>query len=225
MRLTVFNGSPRGRASNTACLLEPFLEGFSETAGNAYELHYLAREKELEEHIRAFSEAECALWAFPLYTDCMPWAVKNFIEALAPFCGRQSNPSLGFLIHSGFPESLHSHNLKRYLEKLASRLGCPLIGTVIKGGSEGIREQPPAMTRALFRRMRELGQVFGRSGGFDPVLTARLAQPVRFSVWKLPVARIGLKMAELMYWNRMLKGNGAYEKRFARPYSQDNAEE
>ena len=225
MRLAVFNGSPRSRGSNTACLLEPFLEGFSETEGNKYELHYLALEKEFQECVRAFSEADNVLWAFPLYTDCMPYAVKNFIEALAPSGGRDRIPALAFFVHSGFPESVHSHNLRRYLEKLAIRLGCPLIGTVIKGGSEGIREQPPVMTRKLFHRLRVLGRIFGRSGRFDPEIVALLARPVRYSRLGLLGARVGMKMGELMHWNMLLKKNGAYEKRFARPYSQNISEE
>jgi len=38
MKLTVFNGSPRGEESNTGTLLEHFLNGFVETQGNTYEL-------------------------------------------------------------------------------------------------------------------------------------------------------------------------------------------
>ena len=221
MRLTVFNGSPRGKASNTAKLLEHFLAGFIEQAANEYETLYLIHEKDQARCVEVFKEAETVLLAFPLYTDCMPGVVKTFIEYLEPLCGRDGNPALGFLVHSGLPESVHSHFVRRYLEKLSRRLGCRCLGTVIKGGSEGIQAQPERMNRKLFRLFFELGRIFGKTGQFDKKIVGQFARPVRFSKLGLLVARLGGKMAELLYWNRMLKKHGAYDKRFARPYEPD----
>ena len=82
MKLTVFNGSPRGPKSNSKVLLARFLEGFGETEGNSHDIHYLNRVGRQEDFRRAFIEAECVLLAFPLYTDAMPGVVKSFIEAL-----------------------------------------------------------------------------------------------------------------------------------------------
>ena len=138
MRLTVFNGSPRGKGSNTKFLLEHFLNGFMTTDGNSYEMVYLNRLKDSDKFIKFFQEAEQVLLAFPLYTDAMPAMVKTFIESLEPLCGREGNPDIGFIVQSGFPEAIHSRYIERYLEKLAIRLGCRYIGTVIKGGVEGI---------------------------------------------------------------------------------------
>jgi len=45
MRLTVFNGSPRGEESTTTILLKHFLNGFITTDGNTYEINYLNRVK------------------------------------------------------------------------------------------------------------------------------------------------------------------------------------
>jgi hypothetical protein len=128
------------------------------------------------------------------------------------------NPRLGFIVQSGFPESVHSHYLRRYLEKLCRRLGSPYLGTVIKGGVEGIRDQPAWMNRKLFRRFFELGRIFARTGEFDKELVTRLGLPVRFSGLGLIGAKLGGKMGELMYWNKMLKNNGVYDQRFARPF-------
>ena len=221
MRLTVFNGSPRGKASNTAKLLEHFLAGFIEQATNQHETFYLIREKEPARCVEAFERAEVVLLAFPLYTDCMPGVVKTFIESLEPLCGRDGNPALGFLVHSGFPESVHSHFVRRYLEKLSRRLGCLCLGTVIKGGSEGIQAWPERMNRKLFSNFFELGRIFGETGQFDKKIVGQLASPVRYSKLGLLGARIGGKMGELLYWDKLLKKHGAYDKRFARPYEPD----
>ncbi|MFH1068330.1 MAG: NAD(P)H-dependent oxidoreductase [Candidatus Glassbacteria bacterium] len=221
MRLTVFNGSPRARGSNTRTLMDYFLAGFAETPGNRSEYVYLAAKKDFSDCARVFAEAETVILAFPLYTDCVPAAVKEFIEALEPLAGRAGNPALGFIVHSGFPESFHSHPVRRYLEKLACRLGCACLGTVIKGGSEAVRGQPENMNRRLFELFHRLGTEFGRSGRFDPRLVEKLARPVRHRGIGVLLAAIGNKVAELLYWNRLLRKNGAFDRRFARPYAGD----
>ena len=66
MRLTVLNGSPRGKKSNTNVLLGHFLDGFEATPGNSYEMFYLNRLKETERFVGAFAEAEHVLLAHPL---------------------------------------------------------------------------------------------------------------------------------------------------------------
>ena len=76
MKLTVFNGSPRGTGSSTSVLLEHFLHGFITAGGNTYELVYLNRVKDRDRFVNSFQEAEYVLLAFPLYTDCMPGIVK-----------------------------------------------------------------------------------------------------------------------------------------------------
>ena len=219
MKLTVFNGSPRGGKSNTRIVLEHFLKGFSETEGNKHEVYYLNRVKEEDQFTRAFSEAECVLLAFPLYMDSMPGVVKCFIEALEPFVGRKSNPALGFIVQSGFPEAVHNRMVERYNEKLASRLGCRYLGTIVKGGVEGIQVQPPQMTAKLFTRFYELGRVFGRDGLFDESVIEQLAKLERLSPIVLLLLQLLIPTGPLnFYWNGQLKKNGAYSRRFAAPY-------
>ena len=94
MQLTVFNGSPRGRKSNSKIILDQFLSGFETTPGNSYELHYLNRLKETEHFVQAFAEADTVLLTHPLYTDAMPAIVKAFHRSSwNQICGRgkQSN--------------------------------------------------------------------------------------------------------------------------------------
>jgi hypothetical protein len=67
--------------------------------------------------VQAFTEAETVLIAHPLYTDAMPVIVKDFIEQLKPFVGRESNPTLGFILQSGFVEAAHSRYVVRYWQK------------------------------------------------------------------------------------------------------------
>ena len=91
-RMTLFNGSSRGRKGNTPIMLEQFAQGF----GGPTEMHHLVHLKETDKLVQAFAEAECAWIGFPLYTDAMPAVVKHFIEALEPAgrAARQPAPRL-----------------------------------------------------------------------------------------------------------------------------------
>ena len=97
MRLTVFNGSPRGEDSNSKIFLDNFLNGFTEHEGNSYEMAYLNRINRQDEFIKLFRNAEQVIVAFPLYTDAMPAVVKTFIESLAPLRNQNDNPPIGFM--------------------------------------------------------------------------------------------------------------------------------
>ena len=216
MKLTVFNGSHRGKSSNTRVYMEHFLNGFTETEGNTYEIAYLNDVKDRDTFVRLFQEAEHVILASPLYADAMPAAVKDFIESLEPLCQREGNPDIGFVVQSGFPEPEHSRYLERYYVKLAKRLGCRYKGTVIRGTGEGTKFLPELMLRGEYKSFYKLGEAFGKTGEFDQKIVASLAKPERCSrlmFWIMNV--IGNKM----YWNPMLKKNNAYEKRFDRPYA------
>jgi len=237
VKLTVFNGSPRGKGSNTKVFLEHFLDGFEAKAGNSYEIFYLNRVKHRERFVQAFAEAEHVLLAFPLYWDAMPGLVKAFIEALEPLCGRerrrlsreayrnqarpmQGNPAIGFIVQSGFPEAVHSRYVEKYLEKLAARLGCKYLGTIVKGGGEGARVIPDRYGKP-FEMFYQLGVTFGETGQFDQALLQKLAKPERYPKILGPLFQLFLKTKlATSYWDNQLKGNGVYEKRFARPYAE-----
>jgi multimeric flavodoxin WrbA len=214
-RLMLFNGSPRGRRGNTPILLSEFARGF----GGETEMHHLIQVKQTERFVQAFAEAECAWLGFPLYTDAMPGVVKHFIEALEPLVGRANNPPLGFLVQSGFPEGLHSRYVERYLEKLAARLGSPYLGTIVRGNGEGVRLMPPEVTRSLFEGLQALGGGLARDGRLNPQVLAQIAAPERYPAYLGPFFQVFLRLPVAhSYFDGMLKKNGAYQQRFARPF-------
>jgi NAD(P)H-dependent FMN reductase len=222
MKLALFNGSPRGKGSNTKILLDHFIRGFTETKENKVELAYLVKVDEMEEFIEMFQEADQVIVAFPLYTDAMPAIVKHFIENLEPLCEEEINPEIGFIVQSGFQETIHSRYVEKYLERLAQRLGCKYLGTVIKGGVEGIQMKPPWMTKKLFDSFYRLGLHFGKTGTFDQDIIQSLANRERISGFRRAVFRL-LAITGLtnFYWNTQLKKNNAFEKRFDKPYEEE----
>jgi putative NADPH-quinone reductase len=216
-QLTLFNGSPRGHRGNTLIFLNELAKGF----GGPSEMHHLIRVKSTDEFVQAFAEAECAWLGFPLYTDAMPGIVKYFIDALQPLAGRKNNPSLGFIVQSGFPEALHSRYVERYLEKLADRLGSPYLGTIVKGNGEGVRIMPDNANQNLFKGLQSLGAGLAANGRLDSETLTRLSHPERFPSIMGPVFKIFLRLPFAhSYFDNMLKKNGVYERRFARPFTE-----
>jgi hypothetical protein len=217
MRLTVFNGSPRGKKSNSKIVLDHFLEGYDTKADNSYELFYLNRLKDTEQFVEVFAEAEHLLLVHPLYTDAMPGMVMSFIEALEPLCGQMGDVDIGFIVQSGFGEAAHSRYVARYHKKLAARLGYPYLGTVIKGNCEPLRLKPQSY-RKILEDFRQLGQAFGETGHFDEALVRKLAGPEKFSTGMRLLIQLVPKIIGNPLWDDQLKENGVYERRFDRPY-------
>jgi len=217
MRLMLCNGSPRGKGSNTAILLKHFIAGFMATPGNMHDLAYLTRLKEHPSIAEKFRQTDAAIIAFPLYTDSMPAIVKDFIETLDAAEGNM--PALGFIVQSGYPETVHSRFVEKYCEKLARRLNSKYLGTIIRGGVEGIQVKPPFLTRRLFMAFRSLGRHFGVTKEFHPIILKKLAGKERMSA----IGRLMFRIFQVtglsnLYWNKLLKKHGVYERRFDRPY-------
>ncbi len=219
MKLTIFNGSPRGKNSNTTILLKYFTDGFTLGNENEFEISNLVRINDTAANVEKFRQAENIILAFPLYTDAMPGIVKHFIENLTPLKGAPNNQKIGFIVQSGFPEPAHSRFVERYLEKLASRLGCDYLGTIVKGGVEGIKVMPAHMTKKLFTNFFEMGKYFAENKNFSEEILKKLAPRERMSKTRIAGFRVMQKTGLAnFYWNGQLKKNNAWEKRFDKPY-------
>jgi NAD(P)H-dependent FMN reductase len=220
MKLAIINGSPRYKKSNSTLLINQFLSGYNKIIPEEVPVHYLATQQLRNEAADAFLESDEIILIFPLYTDCMPGIVKDFIESIAQMNRNDiGGKKIGFVVQSGFPETIHSVAVEHYLEKLTKRLQCEYLGTVIKGGVEGIQIMPPFMTRKLFLQFEKLGEYFAKNSAFSPQIMDKLRKPYKMSPIQRSVfsmmAKTGLTN---FYWNSNLKKNGAFEKRFDKPY-------
>lgn len=219
MKLAIFNGSPRRKKSNSTILSQYFISGYSKQSGEIPELFYLADIQQLANNLDHYKNAEIVIFIFPLYTDCMPAVVKRFFEEIHELGKEQQSKKFGFIVQSGFPEIIHSVWLERYLEKFVKRIGGEYLGTVIKGGVEGIQIMPKIMTRKLFNRFEKLGEYFAIHEEFEPKIVAKMRKPFKLSLPR----RMLFKMFNFfgftnVYWNMNLKKNNAYENRFDQPY-------
>lgn len=219
MKLAIFNGSPRNRKSNSKILMEHFLAGYNQVLMEEVPVQYLASKKSKEENLRVFASAETVLMIFPLYTDCMPGIVKEFFEELVQLDFPRPK-KIGFIVQSGFPEAVHSVFVERYLNKFTRRLQCEYLGTVIKGGVEGIQIMPEKWTKKLFTRFEMLGTGFAKTGTFSVEIRNALAKPYKLSVTRRWVfSRVSKTRLGNFYWISNLKKNNAYANRFDQPFT------
>lgn len=218
--LLLLNGSPRGPRSNSMKMLTRVAEGWVHGGGDEPQVLHLARPAEFARAVEAFGTAGTVVLGMPLYTDSMPGLVMTYIEALAPYVGRASNPRLGFLVQSGFAEALHSRPLEAYLTRLASRLGCAYAGTIVRGGGESLQVMPDEASKKLWKDLSELGESLAIDGCFDSETLVRVARTERFSPAMAHFMSIAMKLpGAQFYWNGQLKKNGAWDQRFAAPYA------
>ncbi|MDX8341291.1 NAD(P)H-dependent oxidoreductase [Draconibacterium sp. IB214405] len=216
MKLAIFNGSPRGKTSNTNKLLNHFQNGFLKAGGVIEIMEYLIMEKHLDNQVQHFKEAENILLAFPLYVDSAPGVVKQFIEAIGNFDG--SGKRIYFFIHSGFPEAIHSQGLLRYLEFLVKRWNINYGGTILKPGTEQIRMRPEKKNEKLFKDFEKLGSHLAENGELEKEILNKFKQPYVFSKRALPIVRLLMKLGVIdSAWNKIMKENRVLDRCFDTP--------
>jgi multimeric flavodoxin WrbA len=209
-KLVIYNGSPRRSGSNSAIILKKAVEAL----GDKLEIRDLKERNKWEEWAEAFKNEKHVMFFMPLYVHSMPSHVMGFIEKL-----QASKGSISFFVQSGFPESSQSHYLEAYFEQLALRLGRTYIGTAIKGGMEGLQMRPAIAQEKMIEPLVKAIVNLVHEGSFNPEDIRQLSMPIQFGkgvqvIFKL-LSKTGLVN---FFWNKQLKENAAYEKRFNCPY-------
>lgn len=218
MKLIAFNGSPRGLNSNSNTILDWMMS----TMSSPIEKYPLNHVKAQTSYIDQMETATHLLFVFPLYADSMPAIVMNFFEILGQHKDKIKNKKVMFVIHSGFPESSHSHPLKNYLIEFTNKMEWELIDVVIKGGSEAYRAMPEKALEKHKKRFAQIGHELVTFEKIDPVLIDKLARPVHFNAGALIIVRLVTALGiSNMYFDGLLKKNGAIDKSFDRPYIND----
>lgn len=224
MRLTIFNGSPRARVSNTRILTDAFREGFSAAGGGPVETYYITGSASTETLVRAAAESDCVMLAFPLYVDSMPSGVKAFIEALEPLKGQMEGVRFCFLVQSGFSEAVHSRGVERYLKRLTGKLGGTYLGTIIRGGANAIRDAQGNSKERALAPLRQLGESLARFGEMDADALSRLARPERLSAFMVFLLNVLDRTGILgLIWRKDFRENGTYDRRYDRPFLQERS--
>ena len=218
MKISAFNGSPRGNNSNSLVILKWLLE----KAEAEYSINNINLIDKHDEYLKELDQSDALLIVLPLYTDAMPAIVMKFFENLSNYRTHIQGKQVLYIVHSGFPEGFHSLPLKSYLENLSNKLNLVHYGVVIMGGSEGTRHMPPKMLRKKQAYFNKIGSDFASGKPLDNEVRQALFEPERFNKFQ----QIGFSIFRTLgftdaYWDKNLKKNDAYDQRFATPYKDE----
>lgn len=176
--LVIINGSPRvAKFSNTDKIIHSFVKGLEET-GITWELHNLSNRMEWDAAREAFLTHEHILIAFPLYVECVPSLMLEFLSTLP--AERKVPGQLSFLLHGGMDEGNEFRLAERFLQKLPAQLGCSYGGTLIKGGSFRIRTTTDEERAKMVAPWPPMGKLFAQKGTFLTPEAERFIGPEQY---------------------------------------------
>ena len=103
MHVLIINGSPRVKEySNTDKILEKFTKGMCEN-GTTFEQYEVSDVKQWEKMREAYYNNSKILIALPLYVECIPGLLLEFLETLEP---KNDGTGMAFILQSGFAEGI-----------------------------------------------------------------------------------------------------------------------
>ena len=115
MHVLIINGSPRVKKySNTDKILEKFIKGMCEN-GTTFEQYEVSDKAQWDDMREAFNRNKNILIALPLYVECIPGLLMEFLETLTP---KNDGSQIAFILQSGFAEGIQLRCAEAYLEKL-----------------------------------------------------------------------------------------------------------
>ena len=188
MHVVIINGSPRvQKFSNTDKIIQSFSKGLKEE-GATFELYSLSNRKEWDAAREAFASHDRILFALPLYVECVPSLMLEFLESLPT--ERQRPAQLSFILHGGFDEGHQLRLGERFLKSLPEQLGCTYGGCLIQGGSFMIRlRDDERIKKAMDKKLdayTTMGQSFVRYGNFKTA-GARKFTGIEKNPWFVPL--------------------------------------
>ena len=215
--IVIINGSPRvAKFSNTEKIIHSFAKGLEET-GITWELHNLSNRKEWDAAREAFLTHERILIAFPLYVECIPSMMLEFLGTLPS--ERRQPAQLSFLLHGGMDEGNEFRFCERILQGLPAQFGCSFGGTLIHGGSFGIRTREDAIKAKIVAPYEKMGRMFAQSGNFFTPEAKKFTGPEQYPWWVR-------KMVSLLFLKKVNKGFEDFAKEWGctrplddKPYS------
>jgi multimeric flavodoxin WrbA len=216
MNLLIVNGSPRGRKSNSDKMLNWLFNDQQLTSGISIDKVYAVDRKDRDQQLKLMEAADSLLVIFPLYTDGMPGITKEVFEQMEDIKEDLKGKTISFIVHSGFPEPKQSRSVEKYVMHLAALLDMRYLGTVVMPGSEALSMAPESMFKKKFDSFRKIGSCIIEGKQLDAAALKLIAGPEvlpPFQLFVMKHVNIGN-----IFWNRMLKKNNAFDKRYDSPY-------
>ncbi len=132
-KLLMLNGSPKKRKAVSDRLLGLLNEGICDRM--LTETIYLYETEFNEALFEKICAADCIVMAQPLYVDCLPAGVIEFMEEISKYVKERSEdlPELYFILNCGFPEDSQNTAAIMILETFCRKTGFYFGGGVAVG--------------------------------------------------------------------------------------------
>ena len=215
MHVLIINGSPRVKAySNTDRILGKFTEGLS-AHGSTFEQYEVSDRKQWDTMRNAFDENKNILIALPLYVECIPGLLLEFLENLSP---KTDDSRLSFILQGGFAEGCQLRCGEEYLKMLTEKLGCSYGGTLVKGDNFSIRFVEEEQREKITAPYAEMGRKYAADGGFLSEKCKKFTGPEEFSAPVRLLVSILFKTLAKKSLNKVAAGWGCTKPLDYRPY-------
>ena len=197
MHVLIINGSPRvQKYSNTEKIIAAFAKGLSE-AGSTFEAHAISDRKTWDIIRDAYMKNDEILIALPLYVECVPGLLLEFLETLPQ---KDERTRLSFLLQSGFAEGCQLRCGEAFLEKLPGYLGVHYGGCLVKGGNFGIRILNEEKQARATKPYQAMGRLFAEGDGFFREEAKKFTGPEYFPLpMRLLIGLIQKTLAKKMF--------------------------
>lgn len=179
MHVVIINGSPRVRKySNTEKIIAAFAKGLSENK-STFETHAISNRTTWDAIRDAYIKNDEILIALPLYVECVPGLLLEFLETLPR---KDPHTRLSFLLQSGFSEGCQLRCGEAFLEKLPEYLGVRYGGCLVKGDNFGIRMLDDEKQAQATKPYQAMGKLFAEGDGFFREEAKKFTGPEYFSL-------------------------------------------
>ena len=164
MHVLIINGSPRVKKySNTNYILVKFTEGLREK-GASFEQYEISDRGSWDQIRQSFDRNTVILIALPLYVECIPGLLMEFLETLTP---KSDRSKMAFLLQGGFMEGVQLRCGEAYRKILAGKLGCAYMGTLVKGDNFMIRFFEGEWREKVTDPYADMGREYAVNGDFN----------------------------------------------------------
>ena len=178
MHVVVMNGSPRAKKySNTDKIIEAFGRGLMKS-GSTYELYTLSDKKVWDAAKEAFYSHTRILIALPLYVECIPGLLLEFLETLHK--KEEAGTRIDFILQSGFAEGCQLRCGEDFLKMLPKELNCSYGSCLVKGDNFGIRISDEKQRSQILDPYEKMGELYGENATFDNEEARKFTGPERF---------------------------------------------
>lgn len=217
MHVMIINGSPRVQElSNTDKIISRLVRGMkTEDQDLTTELYSISDRKQWDDAREAFKKNTEILIAIPLYVECIPGLLLEFLDTLEK---KDGNTRISFVLQSGFAEASQLRCGEEYLKKLAPMLGCSYGGTLVKGDNFSYRFLPAEQSEKPLSAYDEMGASYIRNRGFDSDEARKFSGPEYFKApFRVFLGIIFATVAPLGF-KAIAKGLGCTKPLGDRPY-------